>query len=179
MCILDTNEMIAFYFGRGGRTRSSSSARSQVSRWSNVFSTCTRTRRWGSSTRCVGHAGGWLVGECHCNLAVACGSLEEDNRPPTPLPLPPAPSFWHHDTGAYAGVWTDDGGGEVNIVVPARRPSSTTTSITRPQVSRGAIQDQVRLTFPRAAGRQRLGYPPATAIAARFRDDAIAGLNQG
>ena len=175
--ILDTNEMIAFYFGRNGKNPvellGSFASLEMVERLLDMHSYATLGKfdsmRWARR-----RLAGWRVplpprGQWW---------LEEDNRPPTPLPLPPAPSFWHHDTGAYAGVWTDDGGGEVNVVVAGETTKLYHYVNHSPTGFSWGYSGSGPTDLAASMLADRLGYPPATAIAARFRDDAIAGLDQ-
>jgi hypothetical protein len=175
--ILDTNEMIAFYFGRNGENPiellGSFASLETAERLLDLHTYATPgsfdSLRWARR-----RLAGWRVplpprGQWW---------LEEDNRPPTALPSPPAPSFWHHDTGAYAGVWTDDGGGEVNVVV-----AGVTTRLHHyvnhsPTGFSWGYSGSGPTDLAASMLADRLGYPPATAIAARFRDSVIAALDQ-
>jgi hypothetical protein len=175
--ILDTNEMIAFYFARNGKhpvellgTFASLETAERLLDM-HVYATLGGfdSMRWGRR-----RLAGWRVplpprGQWW---------LEEDNRPPTALPSPPTPSFWHHDTGAYAGVWTDDGGGEVNVVVAGETTRLHHYVNHSPTGFSWGYSGSGPTDLATSMLADRLGYPPATAIAVRFRDSVIAGLNQ-
>lgn len=175
--ILDTNEMIAFYFARNGinpiellGTLASLETAERLLDM-HVYATLGRfdSMRWARR-----RLAGWRM------PLPPRGQrwLEEDNRPLTVLPSPPTPSFWHHDTGAYAGVWTDDGGGEVNVVVAGETVRLHHYVNHSPTGFSWGYSGSGPTDLAASLLADRLGYPPALPISARFRDEVIARLDQ-
>ncbi len=175
--ILDTHEMIAFYFGRNGKNPiellGTFASLETVERLleMHVYATLGKfdSMRWARRRLAdwkvpLPPRGQWW--------------LEEDNRSPAALPLPPAPSFWHHEAGVYVGVWTDDGGGEVNVVVPGEMTRLHHYVNHSPTGFSWGYSGSGPTDLAASMLADRLGYPPATAIAVQFRDKVIAGLDQ-